>query len=743
MKLYVKSLFLSITLLILSGCGGGGTITQDTSPTPPGGGGSTPPVTLSISLSIADAEGNENNLLDANTPLTITAVVTDSEGNPVDDELVTFTFSQDNLATFNNDAGTALTNEQGVATIGIVVGQDSGDGLVFGTVGTDTTAQVGFSSSGTSQVVVQPFSVELFGSITQLSSSGSDEVELTALVKNEQNVLLQNVEVRFRADSNASIAVTQPLTDENGIARAILRTLNQPENRIITATAEVLTQTQTLERSIEIPVVGTEINVNGPTSVIVNDDAPITLSLEDSDKNGIPGETITLTVLDANGTEVQGLLNDQSPTTGNNGQISVNFNSNASGQFTINATALSASGTLSLFVQQDQFGFVGAPDVDNADDDIPLNTNQSLTIQWLKDGSAFANGTVAFNSSRGTISNADAVTDADGNASFDIQSDNAGLASITALGVDNDGNEVSARINISFVATVASSIFVDATPDSIGPDGQTSTISAVVRDPTGNLVKNKVVTFEVEDVSNGDITTDRSTTDRRGIASTVYRSNAVSSVDSVRVHATVEDTPAVTSFTTLTVGDRAFDISIGTGRLIDSPTDSSYAKEFSVFVTDPDSNPVVNANLTFSAPAVKFSQGGVFRKGYWIWDPVAEVWDNIVTAICPNEDINDNGILDAGEDTNGDGQLTPGNVVSVPSSAQTDQNGQALIEVQYARQFGAWADISLKVSGESDGSESSETQIYTLGVAAADLIDDASPPPNSPYGLGPNCNDTI
>ena len=115
-----------------------------------------------------------------------------------------------------------------------------------------------------------------------------------------------------------------------------------------------------------------------------------------------------------------------------------------------------------------------------------------------------------------------------------------------------------------------------------------------------------------------------------------------------------------------------------------------------MFVTDPDSNPVVNSELTFSAPPVKFSQGGVFRKGTWIWDAGLEVWVQVVSAICPNEDINGNGILDAGEDTNGDGQLTPGNVVSIPSSATTDANGQALVEMAYAKQFGAWVDVSIK-----------------------------------------------
>ena len=743
MKSCFRALLTGLMMLTLAACGGGGSIERDTSGgTNTGGstGGGTSTPSLTINLTITDDQGNASNALSADNPLVVTATVTDAEGNVAADELITFSFSVDNLAIFNTDSATALTNSSGVATIGLVVGDNSGDGLVIGTIGADS-GQVGFTSDGTTQAVVQPFTLELFSDRSQLASSGSDEVELRALVKNEQNVLLEGVEVRFKANSEASIAVSQPITDADGIATAILRTVNKPENRIITATAEVFTQSETLVQNVEIAVVGTDINVNGPTSVIVNDVVPVTIILEDSDSNGIGNQEVTVTVLDGNGQVIANPdISDSSPITAANGQVTINFTSTSSGQFTIQANALSAQGSMDILVQQDQFGFVNPPDVNDSDEDIPLNQNATITIEWLKEGIAFANGQVSFNTSRGTIVSQDAVTDAQGRASFEIQSDNAGIASITAIGVDDESNEVSARVNIAFVATVADSIIVDATPDSIGPDGQRSTISAVVRDPTGNLVKNKVVTFEVEDVSTGFLSTGRSTTDKNGIATTVYESVSVSSVDSVRVIATVEDTPSVNNFVTLTVGDRAFDITIGTGRLIDSPTDSSYNKEFSIFVIDPDSNPVVNAELTFSAPPVKFSQGGVYRKGTWVWDPIDEIWDQFVTAICPNEDVNGNGILDEGEDNNGDGQLTPGNVVSVPSSATTDANGQALIEMGYAKQFGGWVDVRIKVSSESEGSESSESQFFALGVAGTDVIDEASPPPSSPYGVNNDCS---
>jgi hypothetical protein len=183
---------------------------------------------------------------------------------------------------------------------------------------------------------------------------------------------------------------------------------------------------------------------------------------------------------------------------------------------------------------------------------------------------------------------------------------------------------------------------------------------------------------------------------------------------------------------------------IGTGRNIETPDQSTYAKEFSVFVTDPDSTPINNALMTFSAPPVKFNEGGVYWKGGWEWEPISEIYifDANRTA-CPNEDVNGNGILDAGEDNNGDGQLTPGNVVSIPASGTTDANGQARVDIRYSKQFGGWAQVNIAVKAESAGSESQESQRFNLPVAFEDRKIEGSPPPSSPFGSGTNCNDTL
>ena len=732
MILRFRTLFGLLALVCLFSCGGGGSISRDDSPVDNGGGSAT--VTIRMQLALTDANGQPSTSLSESTPLTLTATATDSNGDPVIDTLVTYTFQPEGLAIFGNDSGTASTGSDGVAVLQILVGENSGAGEIMATLSSGESATTTFDSAGTALIGEQPASLDLFGSSTQLASSGSDNIELIALAKDANNVLLEGIDVTFSVNAGASLQLgnggSVAITGVDGIARATLSTQNNQENRTI----EVTASTATFSQVLEVQVVGTQININGSSSAILNDPVPLTISLVDSDGNGIANKTVTLSA-------TNGQLSDTSPVTSVEGQITINYASAVAGSDTVVAIALNSQSEFTIAVQEDDFSFVDAS-IDNEAVEVELNTETELTVQWLKNGTAFANGNVTLTTSRGLVAVDTASTDSEGNVAFSIQSNNAGFASITATGLDAQGNEVNARTLVEFVATVADNIIVDGTPDSVGPSGQTSTITSVVRDPNGNLVKGKVINFVVDDVSGGTISPNQATTNRSGIASTVYTSNAASSFEAVKVYATVADTPTVSDFTSLTVGDRAFDISIGTGRLIEAPQQSSYSKEFSVFVTDPDSNPVPNALMTFSAPSVKFTDGGVYRKGTWSYDEDNNIWIQVITATCANEDVDGNGILDESEDFNNDGLLTPGNVVSIPSTSTTDINGQALIDILFAKQFGAWVDVDISVKAESAGSESSESQEFSLPVAAADLVDDASPPPSSPYGQSSNCNDT-
>ena len=686
----------------------------------------TDPTSISVALTLQNESGEADNSLSSSNSLVAMATVTNSLGEPQADLLLTFSLSNDELATFSNDTGTALTNADGVATLGMSVGSASGDGEVTATLATGETDSTTFSSEGSTTVSEEPASLELYANNIQLASSGSDEVELIALVKNEQSVLMEGVEVSFSAQTGdgVELQLTQPETTADGTARAILTSQNDKSNRTITITAGA----GSLSQTVEITISGTQVTINGASSVILNDSVDYTIRVQDSDGTSIPNQDVVLTA-------ANGALSSTSVNTGSNGQATVTYTASTSGEDTITASALNAETTFTVKVQQDEFNFVNLPT-----EEVPLSQSQTITVQWRQNNTPVVGQDVTFSASRGVIDgNATVQTDAEGQASIDISANNAGISSITATASDGSGNVlVSALTQIEFIATTPATIIADATLDNLGPDGQTSTISAVVRDVNNNLVKNSVVNFTVSDVSTGFVSPSQATTDSKGIATTVFTSGSVSSNEAVIITASIADDESISDEVALTVGARAFDIVIGTGNEIETPSTTSYLKKFAVFVSDSSGRPVSNVNLTASINPVKYNEDGVYLKGRWVYNDVDSIWNVVDVFQCDNEDENDNGILDEGEDTNEDQQLTPGIVgtVTLSNNGVTDENGFAELEYRYPESYAVWYFAEITVFGQSTGSEAQASMKYQLEILADDITDEGRSPPANPFGTG-------
>ncbi|HEY0202254.1 MAG TPA: hypothetical protein VGC24_11225, partial [Burkholderiaceae bacterium] len=117
-------------------------------------------------------------------------------------------------------------------------------------------------------------------------------------------------------------------------------------------------------------------------------------------------------------------------------------------------------------------------------------------------------------------------------------------------------------------------------------------------------------------------------------------------------------------------------------------------------------------------------------------------WIQNILFTCANEDKNRNGILDIGEDINGNGTLEPGlPAVLTPASVTTDASGAATFTVTYGQQYALWVDVDLTAKATVAGTESSGVYHFApLAIAAADMNStDATPAAYmSPFGLGYN-----
>ena len=143
------------------------------------------------------------------------------------------------------------------------------------------------------------------------------------------------------------LQLTQPETAADGTARAILTSQNDASNRTVTITAGAGSLTQT----VEITIAGTEVTINGASSVILNDSVDYTIRVQDSDGTSILNQDVVLSA-------VNGTLSSTTVNTGANGQATVSYTASTSGEDTITAAALNAETSFTMQVQQDEFNFV-------------------------------------------------------------------------------------------------------------------------------------------------------------------------------------------------------------------------------------------------------------------------------------------------------------------------------------------------------------------------------------------------
>jgi hypothetical protein len=350
--------------------------------------------------------------------------------------------------------------------------------------------------------------------------------------------------------------------------------------------------------------------------------------------------------------------------------------------------------------------------------------------------------TVNFSTSRGTYNGtanttASATTDGSGQATVTVQASNAGGGVLTATA--GTGTATASRV-VEFISTVAAAIDVQPGTFTLAPTESTS-ITAVVRDSAGNLVKNKSVSFGLDDVTGGTLSAGSATTDSQGRAQVVYTaSSTTSATNGVVITATVQGAGGPISDTVaLSVSRREVFISLGTGNEIFEPNTATYRKEYIVIVTDSNGNAVPNVTVNMSLLTLQYMKGyrvsGVANCG-------AARWCTFIAATCDDEDVNRNGVLDQGEDFNGNGRLTVGNVASTTRQVVTRADGSAIVDILYPQEWAYYANVRLEARTTVQGTEFARAVNFVLEGLANDFddVNDAPPGPVSPAGQANTCS---
>lgn len=564
-------------------------------------------------------------------------------------------------------------------------------------------------------------SVSLLTSSPQISSDNTSPATITALVTDANNNTVTGATVVFSASSGV-LAVSKATTDATGAAVATLASGSDQSNRIITVTATA----GTISGKVTVNVIGTKLSITGPQALVEPGVATYTVILKNASGTGISGEAVALTSANGN------TLSAASVTTDVNGQATFTVTAAAGGADTLTAVALGITATETISVSTQNFA-ITTP-VNNAA--IDIGVTKPVTVVWTNGGAPVVGQTIDFAATRGTLSAATAVTDGTGSASVTIKSTTSGPAVISATGTG-----VSTQTNVDFIATNPTAIAVQASPSTIPVSG-TSTVTAVVRDPSNNLVEGRLVTFSLQDVTGGTLSLASALTNSQGVAQTIYTaSSTTSATNGVGITATVQGT-AVKDTATLTVAGETVFLSFGTGNTVDILNEAQYGMPFAVQAIDGAGNPVTGITINLKTTSISYRKGFEMFTTSWMV-PTADV-------VCLSEDLNNNGILDPGEDVNNNGKLDPGLVASTSpgsvvtattSSDPTVPIGSAKFEVVYPKDHALWVTVSVSATATVAGTESTATTNFELVGAAADYASATTAPPGeySPYGVAQTC----
>lgn len=597
------------------------------------------------------------------------------------------------------------TIRHGVAVFAVLALAACGGGAELGdgggsSLGGSTTG--GGTTGGTTTPDVA--TLTLLASTPQLSSNASaisDGVTLTAIVKDSNNNVVPGVTVQFGTSDSAEINVSNPATtDVNGRATAVVTTGGDPQNRTIRVKASA----GSLDSVSNIDVVGTTLSISGLDSTQISVDTPYTILLTDSAGDGIAGKTVNLT------TDSGNTITPSSAVTNSAGQVTVTLNATKASS-TLTATVLGMTVNKAITVSTDQFTFTSPA----AATEVNLGVSKALKVRWLRGGAAVPDGTVInFTATRGTLLATSATTTA-GVATVNIKSNEAGFSEITASSTAL--SKPTASLTVEFVATTPDMLDVQASPAVLATN-QTSEISAIVRDPDNNLVKNATVDFSLSDLTGGVLSAASAVTNSQGLAKVTYTATSQASASqNVVVTGQVRGT-SISDNAMLTVGARAVSITLGTGAQIQAKDSSTYQDPWTVLINDSAGNPVTDAEFTLSIKSLEFRKG---RR------------NALVSALdCGNEDGNYNDIIDPGEDKDSDGILEPGRVATVPTTVTLDADGTKQFLITYPKEFGDFVKVRLTGVAHVAGTETTESRDFWLSIAAADAT---SLPNDSPFGI--------
>ncbi|MBI3526242.1 MAG: Ig-like domain-containing protein [Betaproteobacteria bacterium] len=611
----------------------------------------------------------------------------------------------------------------------------------------------------------------LAASPPSIKTDGSNSTTITASVLDANNLPISGQIVKFTAHSGQLGASSGP-SSAAGVVTIPFSALATTGGGDRTNRTESITATLVgalVTALIPIQVSGSALTLTASKSIgQVGEALALAATANDAGSVGVGSQTVKFSI-DSKSTGAAN-LSATTATTGANGATSpVTLTGTAPGNVTVNADWLNADGTSTLTasttiaVTSIGTGFaVTAP----ATNPTPLSllTSKTITVSVPQSISGTTVTQVRFATTLGAWTNGGKISVVAPVASVASEaltaSTNSGNANIQIDALDSSGN-VLATLNRVFALSASTGTQISLQPSvatvapSTGGTVNSTTLTATVRDNFSNTVGNVPVLFEiVNSTGSGEqISPVVVYTNSNGQAATTFTSGSASTVGGLQIKASVVGaTPAVADIKTINVAGASVSVTLGQATAISSTDNgTTYTLPMSVLVVSSTGGAVAGATVTLSAFPSHYYRGkrDLVSPGALFCSPIysyaTQTVPGIVTAgltyAFPNEDVNENDILDPGEDYDpfGDGRglgsITPPHATAgtLPPTVVTNASGVGSFNLTYLKNYGNWVETRVRAKVVVNGTEFVNELKFNLPV----LSTDATPVctlPNSPFG---------
>ncbi|MFO1326452.1 MAG: Ig-like domain-containing protein [Rubrivivax sp.] len=639
--------------------------------------------------------------------------------------------------------------------------------------------------------------------VSNTSTTGVDAI-ITAVDANRRGV--SGVTLTVGVNANAVVSTAAATTDASGKLKATIGIGSDRTNRDITVSVSVGSVTRTA-----VLKVVTDPGTNKPTA----DDMTLVLSAPSVTNGGTSTVVATATAVDRNRNVVTGIpvtFSVDSTATASVSGTSTNANGVVTATVSIGSDrsnrVITVTATSGALVRKASFAVIGAKLTVSAAPQVVSGSAGNVVEYTLVDFNSLAMVDQPITVSAPGLPTATGRTDLNGKfryvytapaatASLQVVATAAGDQRTVSVAVSPATSGVAAAPEMPVSATVTPTPTV-VPVNSVGSTVNQVELRALFVGANNKPVPRVRVRFDLAgNTTNTDGTVSwvgsYAYSDENGIARGTFtpgqRSSPTNGVTVRICYDTVDfasgpaggcDQVLRTAQATLTVSAEALSVSIATNNEIKSGLNNlTYIKEYVVMVVDSAGLAKADAQIVPSVDLLGYRKGFYFFNGRlweqrltlldtehyrwtgnaWALDPSGQGF-----GICPNEDINRNGVREAGlvvagatppplesrqEDLNWNNDLDPRKsfvAVKVLGTGKTDANGLAIVQLEYGESVASWIDFMLTVSASGvSGTEARARYSDTLPVQAFDITSEAIPPAFriSPFGTGTVCTDTL